>query len=138
MKSIWNGSISFGLVNIPIKLYSAIETKNIINFKMLHKKTLSPIRYKKWCDECEEEVNQDEIIKGFEYEKNQYYILDDNELEKITPKNTDTIEIKEITNTKQIDPIYLSKHYFIGPSKKNEKPYLLFKEILQTEAKTAK
>jgi DNA end-binding protein Ku len=137
MKSIWNGSLSFGLVNIPVKLYSAIESRNVLSFRLLHKESLSPIRYRKWCDECEKEVEQDEIVKGFEFEKDKYYVIDKEELEQISPKKTDTIEIKEIIDSKHIDPIYVGKHYFVGPSKKDEKAYMLFREVLQSEAKIA-
>ncbi len=136
MKAMWNGSISFGLVNIPIKLYSAVESK-AFSFKMLDKKHHSPIHYKKWCEECGREVEWDEIVKGVEVSKDQYYVVSPEELDKIKPKKTDTIEIVQFVDAREIDPIYFSSHYYAGPAKEKEKTYFLFKEVLELTAKVA-
>lgn len=135
MKSLWNGSISFGLVNIPIKLYSAVDSKGQ-GFKMLHKKDNKPIHYKRVCEDGHE-VDWEDIVKGYEVEKDEFYIITKEEMASLKPEKTDTIEVVEFVDSNQIDPIYFDKHYFAGPTKKNEKPYFLFREVLQDRAKTA-
>ncbi|HYD03900.1 MAG TPA: Ku protein [Alphaproteobacteria bacterium] len=136
MKSIWKGSIAFGLVNIPIKLYSAIEQK-AFKMRLLHKDKLSPIRYKKWCDECTEEVAQEDIVKGVEVSKGEYVVLDDEELKAIRPEKSSRIEVIEFIGSNQIEPIYFDSHYFAGPEKPKDKTYFLFKEALSQTAKIA-
>lgn len=136
MRSMWNGSISFGLVNIPIKLYSAVEGKGV-GFRMLDKKHHMPIHYKKWCEKCGKEVAWEDIVKGVEIAKNEFVILSKNEIDKIKPKGTDTVEILFFVDIQQIDPIYYSSHYFVGPAKEEERTYFLFREVLQMEAKMA-
>jgi len=136
MKSIWNGSINLGLVNIPVKLYSAIEPQTI-KFRLLCGKCHTPIKYKRWCPKCKKEVSWQNTVKGFELSKGKYYILTKEKLEKLKPEKTDSIEIIEFVNSKQIDPIYFDKHYFVIPEKEKEKAYFLFKETLSATAKTA-
>jgi len=135
MKSIWSGSISFGLVNIPIRMYSATESKKT-KFRLLHREKLSPIRYKKWCDSCGREVKKDEIIKAVEVGKNKYVVLEE-ELASIKLEKTQAIEITEIVDLNQIDSIFFDKHYFLGPERIKEKTYFLFKKVLQENAKSA-
>lgn len=136
MKSIWNGSISFGLVNIPIKLYSAVQS-NVKGFRLLHKEHNAPINYKRVCSMDGKEVEWEDIVKGIEVSKNNYYIVTNEELDDLKPKNTDTVEIIQFIDSKSIDPIYFSKHYFAAPPKEDEKTYFLFKEVLQQTAKIA-
>jgi DNA end-binding protein Ku len=136
MKSIWNGSISFGLVNIPIKLYSATEQRRT-KTRLLHKDKLSPIRYKKWCDDCTEEVSNDEIVRGVEVTKGEYVVLDDEELKSIKPEKSSTVDIVEFVDAAQIDPIHFNAHYYAGPDKEKEKTFFLFREVLQDTAKVA-
>src|SRR5512138_3220350 len=100
MKSIWKGSISFGLVNIPVRLYSAIESQKQ-GFRLLHKKDKTPIKYKRWCPKHDKEVDWVDIVKGVEVAKNKYYVLEKDELEKLKPKKSDTIDIIEIIDSKQ-------------------------------------
>ncbi len=135
MRSVWNGSISFGLVNIPIKLYSAIEAREG-HFKMLCKKCKSPIHYKRTC-KCQDDIPWDEVAKGIEISKGNYYLVDDEELKQIKPEKTQRIDVQEFVNAQQIDPILLDKHYYIGPSKEGEKAFFLLKEVLQSTAKVA-
>jgi DNA end-binding protein Ku len=136
MKSIWNGSISFGLVNIPVRLYSAVEQHGS-KFRMLHSKHHSPIRYKKWCDECQAEVPWDEIVKAVEVGKNKYLILTKEELASIKPARSHSIEVVAFIESGALDPIYVDSHYYVGPETENEKTYFLFKEVLQQSAKVA-
>lgn len=136
MKSLWKGSIAFGLVNIPIKLYSAVEEKPL-KMRLLHKSSLSPIRYKRWCDECTEEVSQDEIVKGIEVSKDHYVVVTAEELQSIVPEKSTSIQIVAFIHSHQIDPIFFNAHYYAGPEKAEEKPYFLFRDVLRQTAKTA-
>lgn len=136
MKSIWNGSITFGLVNIPIKLYSAIESR-AFSFKMLDKDHHSPIKYKRVSEKTGKEVPWADIVKGIEISKGKYFVPTKDQLEAIKPEKSDTIDIVEFVDQDQIDPVYFNSHYYIGPAKEKEKSYFLFKEILLTTARTA-
>lgn len=136
MKIIWKGSIAFGLVNIPIKLYSAIEAKGT-KMKLLYKKDLSPIRYKRWSDESKKEVPWADIVKGVEIGENEYVVVSPKELEAIKPERSKAIDIVEFVDTQQIDPVYFNSHYYIAPEKAKEKAYFLLKEILQQTSKMA-
>ena len=136
MKSLWKGSIAFGLVNIPIKLYSAIEQKPL-KMRLLHKDKLSPIRYKKWCDACTQEVSQDEIVRGIEVAPDRYVVISDEELRSIRPEKSTWIEIVEFVHSHQIDPIFFNSHYYAGPERPKDKTYFLFRDVLRQTAKTA-
>jgi DNA end-binding protein Ku len=136
MKSLWKGSIAFGLVNIPIKLYSAIEQKPL-KMRLLHKDKLSPIRYKKWCDACTREVSQDEIVRGIEVAPDKYVVIRDEELRSIRPEKSTWIEIVEFVHSHQIDPIFFNSHYYAGPERPKDKTYFLFRDVLRQTAKTA-
>jgi DNA end-binding protein Ku len=136
MKSLWKGSIAFGLVNIPIKLYSAIEQKPL-KMRLLHKDKLSPIRYKKWCDACTQEVSQDEIVRGIEVSPDKYVVISDEELRSIRPEKSTWIEIVEFVHSHQIDPIFFNSHYYVGPERPKDKTYFLFRDVLSQTAKTA-
>ena len=136
MRAVWSGSISFGLVTIPIKLYSAVSSKSG-SFRLLHEKHNAPIRYKRFCEKCNKEVAWDEITKGVEIAKNKYVVLSKDEIKKIKPEKTETIDIKEIVDLNQIDPLYFNSHYYIGPYQTKQKSFFLFKEVLQSTAKVA-
>ena len=136
MKSIWNGSISFGLVNIPVKMYSDVESKSF-SFRMLDKKTNSPIKYKRISEKTGKEVPWGEIVKGIEISKGKFFVPTSEQLQSIKPEKSSTIDIVEFVGQQQIDPIYFNSHYFIGPSKEKEKTYFLFREVLQATARTA-
>ncbi len=136
MRAVWSGSIAFGLVTIPIKLYSAVSSK-AGHFRLLHSKHPAPIRYKRFCEKCEKEVPWDEIDRGVEVGKNRYVKLSQEEIKKIRPEKTETIDIKEIVDLQQIDPLYFNSHYYVGPADAKQKSYFLFKEVLQSTAKVA-
>lgn len=136
MKSIWNGSISFGLVNIPIKIYSAVESK-AFKFKMLDNKHHSPIKYKRVSEKTGEEVPWKNIVKGVEISKGKYFVPTKEQLNAIKPEKSDTIDIVEFVDQNQIDSLYFNSHYYIGPAKEKEKTYFLFREILQLTGRTA-
>ncbi len=135
-RSIWKGSISFGLVNIPIKLYSAAEDKTF-SFNQLCKKG-HRIQYKRWCPVEETEVPYQEIQKGYEISKDNYALIEKEELEKIKLKTTRTIDIKEFVDAKELDPIFVQKSYYIAPDNKTpDKAYLLLVNILKNTDKIA-
>jgi DNA end-binding protein Ku len=141
-RSIWKGSISFGLVNIPIQVFSAVQREDYTSFNQLCEKG-HKIRYKKWCPVEEREVLWSEIKKGYEVTKNNYVVLEKEEIEKIKLKTTNTIEIKEFIESQDFDPIFVEKNYYIGPDpgkKKVEsaaKAYSLFVKILHETKKIA-
>lgn len=129
MRSIWSGSISFGLVNIPIKLYTASKERTL-SFNLLHKKDFSPIRFARICRVDGREIPEEEIVKGFEYRKGDYIIVDDEDFEKVDLKKTKMIEISGFVDLKEIDTVYFEKPYFLEPAKGAEKPYVLLREAL--------
>jgi len=127
MKSVWKGSIGFGLVNIPVKLYLAIREREIPLHSLC--KNGHRIVYKRWCPVEDREVTWQELKKGFEISKDKYVVLDKEDLEKIKIPSTKTIEIKEFVDS-QIDPIYIEKSYYVVPDKNGERAYALLFQTL--------
>lgn len=136
MKSIWKGSISFGLVTIPVRLYSAVQ-EHAIGFTLLHNKCHTPIAYERWCKHCKKEVAWADIVKGLKLENGSYAILTQEKLKELKPKTTDTISIIEFVNANQIKPIYLEHHYYLAPEKSDEKSFYLFQAALEKSGKVA-
>ena len=112
--TIWLGSISFGLVNVPVRLYTTIDTSKDYSFNQLDKEG-HRIQYKKWCPIEEREVAYSEIKKGYEISKDQYVIIEKQDLEKISVESTQTINIKEFIDERELDPLFLDKSYYIAP-----------------------
>ena len=135
MKAIWKGAISFGLVNIPIKIYKAAESKTL-SFKTLDKEG-HPVEYKRWCPICKREIKWQEVKKGFKIAKDKYIVLEKKDFEKIKLKTTKSIEIEEFIEAEQIDPIYIEKSYYIVPEETGIKAYSLFVEALRVTNKIA-
>jgi DNA end-binding protein Ku len=141
-RSIWKGSISFGLVNIPIQVFSATQKEDYTSFNQLCEKG-HKIKYKKWCPVEEREVSWDEIKKGYEVTKNNYVVIDKEDIDRVKLKTTNTIEVKEFIDYDEFDPIFIEKNYYIGPDagkKKNEsatKAYSLFVKILNETKRIA-
>src|SRR6478672_10443665 len=132
MRAIWKGSISFGLVYIPVAVYPATREEKI-SFKQLRASDLSPIRYKKVAEADEKEVKSDEIIKGYEYEKGQFVTLKEEDFNKVRIESTHSVEITDFVEQAQINPKFFYKPYFIEPQKGGEKGYaLLHQALLQT------
>jgi len=130
MHTMWKGSISFGLVNIPIKLHTATEDKDI-KLRTLHNKCHAPIKYEKICSVCEEEVKPEDIVKAYEYTKGKFVVLDNEELEKLRKENEDkAVEIIDFVKMEQIDPIYYDRSYFMSPSEGGGKAYSLLRKAL--------
>ncbi|WP_318508868.1 Ku protein [Bacillus sp. T3] len=135
MHTIWKGSISFGLVNIPIKLHTATEDKDI-KLRTLHKECHSPIKYEKLCPVCEVEVKPEEIVKAYEYSKGKFVVLEEEDLEKLKKENEDrAVEIIDFVKMEQIDPIYFDRTYFMSPSEGGVKAYSLLRKALAETAK---
>ena len=121
--------ISFGLVNIPIKIYSAIES-NTPSFDLLHQKDMSPIRYARICKKEDKEVPYDDIVKGYEYRKSKYVVIDESDFENANVRKTNTIDILSFANLKEIDAIIFEKPYYLEPDENAEKAYALLREAL--------
>lgn len=128
-------SISFGLVNIPVQMNPVIKN-NDISFNQLHKKCGSRIKYVKYCPHCKKDVKQNEIIRGYQYEANDYVTLSDEEFDHLKSEDEKTIEVVGFIDLKEIDPIYFEKSYVISTNAKN-KAYSLFKEALIKTKKVA-
>lgn len=114
VSTIWTGSISFGLVNVPVRLYTTTDTSKDFSFNQLDKEG-HRIRYKKWCPIEEREVEYSEIKKGYEIAKDQYVVIEKQDLEKIAVESTRTIDIKEFINEQELDPLFVEKSYYIAP-----------------------
>src|SRR4051812_40441059 len=134
MRPIWKGSISFGLVYIPISVYPATREEKL-SFRQLRKTDLSPIRYKKVADADMKEVPADEIVKGFEYERGRYIILSDEDFEKVRIESTHSIDITDFVQMDQVDPKFFYKPYFLEPQKGGEKAYALLHKALSGTGK---
>ncbi|HYX23552.1 MAG TPA: Ku protein [Thermoanaerobaculia bacterium] len=133
-RAIWKGSISFGLVNIPVGLYSA-ETRDDISFKLLDRKTMSPIHYKRVSEESSKEVPWEETVRGYEFEKGKYVVLSDQDLKRAAPEATQTIDITGFVDLEDVDPLYFDKPYFLAPDAKGAKAYALLRETLRRTGK---
>lgn len=136
MRSIWNGAITFGLITIPVRLYGAIEEKDI-SFNQLHSKDNGRIRYKRVCAECGEEVPFDEIVKGYEFEKGNYVVFTAEELERIPSDNIRAIDIVNFVRLDEVDPIYFQRPYYLAPEPTGVKAYKLLERALIEAGKVA-
>jgi len=130
MRPIWKGSISFGLVNIPVGLYSATRSAEQIKFHMLRKGDLSPIRYKRVAEADGKEVPWENIVKGYEYKKGQFVVLDDEDFERVKIASNQTVDIKEFVDLEEIDPMFFDQPYFLAPEKGGDKAYTILREAL--------
>lgn len=136
MRTLWTGAVSFGLVNIPVKMYTATENKDI-KFHYLHSKCHTPVQYKKICPACNQEVPPEELIMGYEYEKDRYVVLKDEDFQRLPGENTRTIDILDFVDLAEIDPIFFDKSYYLEPNKGGEKAYALLKRAMAETGKIA-
>lgn len=132
----WGGSISFGLVNIPVKLYPAVRLKGI-RFHLLHEKDNTRVQEKLYCPADEKEIPRSEVIKGYEIGKNQHVVVTQEEIDSLAPKATHTIELLNVVNIKEIDPMYFDRPMYILPDERAGKAYYLLLEALQANGKGA-
>lgn len=137
MRSIWTGSLSFGLINIPVKMYSGEESSSTLDFNLLDKKTLSRIRYARVSRESGEEVPYDDIVKGYKYQDGDYIVLTDEDFEKASLARQKTIDIKAFVEAKEIDERYYKKPYYLEPQDGAESAYALLRESLKKAKKVA-
>jgi DNA end-binding protein Ku len=135
-RPIWKGLITFGMVSIPVGLYGATETKDI-SFNQLHTICNSRIKQRRWCPICEGEVASDEIVKGYEYAKDQYVTVSDADFEMLPVASKHTIELASFVNAVEIDPVYHEKAYFIEPDQTGVKAYALLLKALESKELTA-
>ena len=129
-RAIWKGSISFGLVNIPIALYPATRREEL-KFRLLRKGDLSPVNYKRVAEKDGKEVPWDQIVKGYEYEKGKYVVLKDEDFERVDLEATQTVDIQDFVDQEEIDPMFFYKPYYLEPQKGGDKAYALLRDALK-------
>src|SRR6201987_4955323 len=129
-RAIWKGSISFGLVNIPIALYPATRREEL-KFRLLRKSDLSPVNYKRVAEKDGREVPWDEIVKGYEYEKGKYVVLKDEDFQRVDPEPPKTVDIQAFVHQNEIDPMFFYKPYYLEPQKGGDKAYALLRDALK-------
>jgi len=134
MRAIWKGSISFGLVNIPIALYPATRREEL-KFRLLRAKDLSPVNYKRVAEKDGKEVPWDQIVKGYEYEKGKYIILKDEDFQRVDLEATQTVDIQDFVEQEEIDPMFFYKPYYLEPQKGGDKAYVLLRDTLNKTGK---
>ncbi|HVS00056.1 MAG TPA: Ku protein [Thermoanaerobaculia bacterium] len=133
-RAIWKGSISFGLVNIPVGLYTA-EKANELSFDLLDSRDKAHIRYKRVNEQTGKEVPWEQIVRGYEYEDGRYIVVSDEDLKRANPEATQTIDIIDFVDIGEVSPLYFEKPYFLGPDKKGLKSYALLREVLKRTGK---
>jgi DNA end-binding protein Ku len=133
-RAIWKGSISFGLVNIPIALYPATRQEEL-KFRLLRKSDLSPVNYKRVAEKDGKEVPWDQIVKGYEYEKGKYVVLKDEDFDRVDVEATQTVDIQDFVDQEQIDPMFFYKPYYLEPQKGGDKAYALLRDALKDSGK---
>ncbi|MDP9253611.1 MAG: Ku protein, partial [Verrucomicrobiota bacterium] len=134
MRAIWKGSISFGLVNIPIALYPATRQEEL-KFRLLREKDLSPVNYKRVAEADGKEVPWDEIVKGYEYEKGKFVVLKDEDFQRVDLEATQTVDIQDFVELEEIDPMFFYKPYYLEPQKGGDKAYALLRNALAESEK---
>lgn len=136
-RAIWSGSISFGLVNVPVKLYSAVKQKDV-HFNQLEEKTGAHIKYKRVSEKTGKEVDYDKIVKGYEVAKGKYVTVSSEELEAVAPEKTKTVDIEDFVDIAEIDPIYYEKTYFLAPDGEGaSKAYGLLLKAMEEQGRVA-
>jgi DNA end-binding protein Ku len=131
MRPIWTGALTFGLVNIPVRLHSAVQAKERVSFRLLHKKDLSPIKYERVCQKEGETVPWKDIVKGYEYSKGKFVVLSDEDFKAAAIESSKTIEILDFVASEQLDPRFFETPYYVVPQKGGEKAYALLREAIK-------
>jgi DNA end-binding protein Ku len=131
--SVWKGHLTFGLVSFPIRLFSAARSETV-SFNLLHKDDHSRIKQVVFCQQEDKPVPRSELVKGYEYEKDHYVVVDEEDIKKVAPKTARVMEILEFVKADQVDPIYLESSYYVAPDEGGERPYaLLFQALRESE-----
>jgi len=128
--SVWKGHLTFGLVSLPVKLFTAARSETL-SFNQLHKIDNSRIKQVIYCQAEDKAIPRDEIVKGYEYEKGKYVVIQDEEIKKVAPKTAKVMEILEFVKAGDVDPVYLESSYYMAPDEGGEKPYALLFEALK-------
>ena len=128
--TVWKGHLTFGLVSLPVKLYSAARAETV-SFNQLHKSDHSRIKNVVYCQLEDKPVSRAELVKGYEYEKDKYVVIDEEDIKKAAPQTAKTMEILEFVKTAEVDPIFFESSYYLAPDDAGEKPYALLFEALR-------
>lgn len=135
-RSIWNGVISFGMVSIPVKLFTATESKDI-SFHLLHRECNSRLKQQRWCPVCEREVEWGEVVRGYEYARDQHVIMSDEDFDKLPLASKHTVELSAFVKAEEIDPVFYEKTYYLEPDETGLKPFALLMRALKKKGLTA-
>ena len=134
--AIWSGAINFGLVTIPVKLFTAVRTDDL-RFNFLHKKDKGRIFNERHCSVCDEKVEYADLVRGYEYEKGHYVTVSDEDLKAVRPEATQSVQIVEFVDLDQINPMYFDTPYYLEPEKKGRHAYALLRDALIDSGKVA-
>src|SRR5258708_5000788 len=131
--TVWKGHLTFGLLSLPVKLYSAARSETV-SFNQLHKTDHSRVRQVLYCQAEDKPITGADIVKGYEYEKDKYVVIDDEDIKKVAPRTAKTMEVQEFVKSDEVDPIYFESSYYLAPDEAGEKAYaLLFEALRQTK-----
>lgn len=133
MRAIWSGHVTFGLISIPVGLYAAIEASERVSFRLLHRKDMAPIQYKKFCSEEDIEVPNDEIVKGYEVSKTKFALVEKEELDEVQEsvgEGDRTIDVLQFVEFSSLNPLSFEKPYYLAPQKGGEKAYAVLRDAL--------
>jgi DNA end-binding protein Ku len=128
--TVWKGHLTFGLLSLPVKLYSAARSETV-SFNQLHKSDNSRVRQVLYCQAEDKPIQRSEIVKGYEYEKDKYVVIDDEDIKKVAPRTAKTMEIQEFVKAEEVDPIFFESSYYLAPDEAGEKAYALLFEALR-------
>ena len=128
--TVWKGHLTFGLLSLPVKLYSAARSETV-SFNQLHKDDHSRVKQMLYCQVEDKPIQRSEIVKGYEYEKDKYVVIEDEEIKKVAPKTAKTMEVLEFVKSAEVDPIFFDASYYLAPDEAGEKPYSLLFEALR-------
>ena len=128
--TVWKGYLTFGLLSLPVKLYSAARAESV-SFNQLHKTDNSRVKQVLYCQLEDKPITRADIVKGYEYEKDKYVVIEDEEIKKVAPKTAKTMEVLEFVKATEVDPIYFEASYYLAPDEAGEKPYALLFEALR-------
>jgi len=130
--TVWKGHLTFGLLSLPVKLFSAARGETV-SFNQLHKADNSRVKQVLYCQVEDKPIQRSDIVKGYEYEKDKYVVIDEEEIKKVAPKTAKTMEVLEFVKTSEVDPVFYDASYYLAPDEAGEKPYaLLFEALRQT------
>ena len=128
--TVWKGHLTFGLVSLPVKLYSAARSETV-SFNQLHKSDHSRVKQVLYCQVEDKPVPRAELVKGYEYAKDKYVVIDEEDIKKVAPKTAKTMEILEFVKEQEVDPVFFESSYYLAPDEAGEKPYALLFEALR-------